>query len=164
MRYVVANKPVRTMSVMSELDRMMDSFFKDVPQWESRHPRVDIARDEEHYLLTAELPGVDEEQVEIKVEENLMTIATRAEIRKVESAGNEENGEDSGKEVMKEEENKGVKYLLKERSSAPFRRSFVLPKDVDTENIEASFHNGILSLTMKVAEKAKPRTITINQK
>merc|ERR1711879_53907 len=143
MRYVVANKPVRTMSLMSDFDRMMGSFFKDVPQWESRQPRVDIVRDEDRYLLTAELPGVNEDQLEIKIEENLLTLSSQLE---------------------KEAEKEGTQFLLKERSSASFKRSFVLPKDVDTENIEASFSNGILNLTMKIAEKAKPRMISIKKK
>ena len=143
MRYLVSNKPVRTMDLMSDFDKMMSSFFKDVPQWDSRQPRVDIVKDEENYLLTAELPGVTEDQLELKVEENLLTISSRVE---------------------KEAEKEGAKYLLKERSAVAFKRSFVLPKDVDTESIEAAFSNGILKLTMKVAEKAKPRTIEITKK
>ncbi len=143
MRYLVANKPVRTMSLMSDIDRMMDSFFKDVPQWETRQPRTDIVKEDDKYVLTTELPGIDENHLDLKVEENLLTISTNEE-----------------KEVGKEE----VKYLLRERTSATFKRSFVLPKDVDTESITALFSNGILTLTMKVSEKAKPRTISISSK
>ena len=131
------------MSLVSDLDRMMDSFFKDIPQWESRQPRVDIVREEDRYVLTAELPGVSEDQVEIKVEENLLVISSSVE-----------------KEVEKED----LKYLLRERSSASFKRSFVLPKDVDTDSINAVFNNGILTLNMKVSEKAKPRVISIKKK
>jgi len=104
-------------------------------------PRIDVREQDETYFLEAELPGLDEKSIEIKVEDNLLTL--------------------SKKEV--EEEKKEGKYLLKERSSLPFSRSFIIPSDVNKEEISASFGQGVLVLTMKKLEKALPREIEIKK-
>jgi len=65
----------------------------------------------------------------------------------------------SKKEEERKEEKKG--YVLKERKSAEFSRSFMLPKNVNSEKIEASMKNGILSLVIPKAEEAKPKKIEI---
>ena len=146
MRYLVANKPAVTLrprALMSDIDRIMDSWFSDAPYWDSRTPQVDIYKEEGQYVLTAELPGLSEDNLDIKVEGNLLTLSANVE---------------------KDAERENVKYLLKERSSSAFKRSFVLPKDVDTEKISAAFKNGVLTLEMKISEKAQPRSIAINVK
>lgn len=148
MKYLVTSRPARSLrpaGFMSDFDKVLDSFFPEAPYWDTRNPQVDIYKEEGQYVLSAELPGLSEENLDIKVEGNLLTLSA-----------------EKGKEKEAEKEN--VQYLLRERSSHAFKRSFVLPKDVDTEKISAEFKNGILTLVMKISEKAQPRSISINVK
>jgi len=143
MRYLVTTKPAayRPAAMLNDFDRVLNSWFSDAPFWDSRNPQVDIYREEGQYVLTAELPGLSEEDLDIRVEGNLLTLEAKNQ---------------------KEAEREGVKYLLKERNSSVYKRSFVLPKDVDSEKISAALKNGILVLNLPIAEKAKPRSISIN--
>ncbi len=97
-------------------DRVLDSFFEDVPVWNSRKPAVDIRQGENDYVMEVELPGLTEKDIELKVEENLMTLSSK-------------------QEESKEEKKDG--YLLQERRKTEFKRSFVLPKEVDAEKVSA---------------------------
>lgn len=144
MRYLVSSngRALRPMAFVNDFDRMLDSFFSDVPYWDSQVPKVDIHKEEGQYVLSAELPGYSQENLDIKVEGNLLTI----------SAENQKETEENDKEK---------KYLVKERLQSSFKRSFVLPKDVDSEKIEAAFKDGILTLTMQVSEKSQPKSISI---
>ncbi len=146
MRYLVSRKPnraVRTMDIFSEMDRMMNSVFNDTPEWDSRVPSVDIREEENRYLLEAELPGYTEKDVHLRVEENLLVL-------------------EANRKGEKEDKEPG--YLVRERSSASYKRSFVLPKDVDSSKISASMKNGVLSLELQKSEAAKPKTIEIKVK
>ena len=143
MKYLVTNNnpaSLRNLGLASEFDRMLDSIFSDLPGWDSRFPAVDIVKEEGQYVLSADLPGYQEDKIEIKVDGNLLTISAQVEEQKEES---------------------GKKYLVKERVSSSFKRSFALPKDVDTDKIEAAFKDGVLILTMKQSEKAQAKTINI---
>ena len=143
MKYLVTNNnpaSLRNLGFTGEFDRMLDSLFSDLPGWDSRLPSVDIVKEEGQYVLSADLPGYQEDKIEIKVDGNLLTISANAEVQKEESE---------------------KKYLLKERVSSSFKRSFTLPKDVDTDNIEAAFKDGVLVLKMKLSEKAQAKTINI---
>lgn len=128
----------RALSLANNFDRMMDSFFSDSPR--SYAPTVDIREDENKYVLEAELPGLTEKDIDVKVEDNLLTISSKTE----EKAEEKKNG-----------------YILKERRSKSFSRSFVVPKDVDKEKIEAGFKNGLLSLSLHKAPAAKPKSVEI---
>ena len=104
------------------------------------YPRVDVREDEERYTLEAELPGLTEKNIEVKVEDNLLTISSASD----------------------REDNEGpVGYVLQERRHHSFSRSFVLPKDVDRENIDAGFSNGLLKLSLDKAPEMKPKTIEV---
>jgi len=123
-----------------DFDKMMDSLFSDLPAWDARLPAVDIREEEGRYVLEAELPGLTEQDVEVKVEDAVLTIL---------SSKNEKV------------ERKSDGFLLKERKSSAFQRSFVLPKDVDRENIEAKFKNGILSIELRKSPELQPKTIEV---
>ncbi len=123
-----------------DFDKMMDSLFPDVPAWEARVPAVDIREEEGRYVLEAELPGLTEKDVEVKVEDAILTIF---------SSKNEDV------------EKKSDGFLLRERKSSAFKRSFVLPKDVDRENIAAKFKNGILSIELGKSPELQPKTIEV---
>ena len=132
MKTYVRYAPQRTSS-------LIDSVFAPGAQRTSSRPAVDIRETEDRYILDAEFPGVSEGEVEIQVEENLLTISS---------------------EPKQEKTNEG--YLVRERRIAPTKRSFVLPKDVDRNGIEARFSNGVLTIELKKAESAKPRRIEIS--
>ncbi|MDR1894533.1 MAG: Hsp20/alpha crystallin family protein [Spirochaetales bacterium] len=149
MRYLVnrptpANRSLDPVHLVNDFDRMLDTFFGDLtwPRSDSRLPRVDIKREEGQYILSADLPGYSEKDLDLKIEGNLLTISGEAR---------EEKEEDS------------KKFLLRERTSSSFKRSFVLPEDVDTEKIEASFKDGVLNLSLKQSEKVQARTISIKK-
>jgi len=103
-------------------------------------PAVDLRENDAQYLMEVELPGLAEKDIEVKLENNLLTISSR-------------------KEEKTEEKKNG--YLLRERRSAHFSRSFVLPEDVEREKIAAEFKNGILTLTFPKVPAAQPKTIEV---
>lgn len=120
-----------------ELDRVASSLLD-----QRQSPRLmpmDLFRDGDHYVLTADLPGVDPGSVDVDVDGQLLTI--RAE----RSARTED----------------GVQWLARERGAGSYLRQLTLGKDIDTENISAHYENGVLSVMIPVAEKAKPRKIEI---
>lgn len=103
-------------------------------------PPVDIAETKDKLTLRAELPGFKEDQVELTVEDGVLTL--RGE-RKFEKDAEEEN------------------YHRVERSYGTFVRSFTLPTNVDQSRIEARFADGILSVELPRREEARPKQIKI---
>jgi HSP20 family protein len=103
-------------------------------------PLVDIAEDDNEYLIKAELPGIEKDQVKVSVEDGLLVIS------------GERNSE-------KEEKNR--KYHRVERSYGSFIRSFSLPDDADGTKVKAEFKNGILKVHLPKDETAKPKSIEI---
>jgi HSP20 family protein len=104
-------------------------------------PPVDIAEEKDRILITAELPGFKENEIEIQTENGMLTL--RGE-RKFEN------------------ETDGKSYHRVERSYGQFVRSFSLPNNVDREKIQASFRDGLLRVELPKREDAKPRTIRIS--
>jgi HSP20 family protein len=101
---------------------------------------VDIQETEEGYRLTAELPGLTKDDINITLENNVLRLSGE---RKFE------------KDVKKES------YHRIERAYGTFGRSFVLPQQVSSDKVEAAFKDGILTVTVPKAEQAKPRKIAI---
>jgi len=104
-------------------------------------PAVDIYEHEGNLVLKAELPGIDPKDVDVRVENNLLTL--RGE-RKFES------------DVKRES------YHRVERAYGSFSRSFTLPNVVDTGKIKAEFKDGVLRVTLPQREEAKPKQISIS--
>jgi HSP20 family protein len=104
-------------------------------------PPVDIAEDKDRIVLTAELPGFKENQIEIQMEGGVLTLRGERKF---------------------EEEKEGRNYHRVERSYGQFVRSFTLPNNVDRDNIKASFSNGLLEIALPKREEAKPRQIRIS--
>lgn len=106
-------------------------------------PQVDLRAEENEYILSAEIPGVDENDISINIMEGVMTI--------------------SG-EKKQEQEQKGKNYYRMERSYGSFQRILSLPDDVDQDHITANFKNGVLKVTMPrqqvITQQAKPIKIT----
>ena len=140
----------RRVSVFDEMDKMMESMFNNSSAAVSgRYPAVDVVEKDNSFNLSVELPGYGKDDVEIKVDNNLLTISA-AEIKEAKKD--------------KKEEKEAVRYIMHERSSRNFTRTFVLPKDVDKEAIEASFENGLLELNVPKIPKAEPKKIDIKVK
>ena len=104
-------------------------------------PPVDIYENGDSLVLKAELPGINPDEVEIRVEDN--TLYLKGE-RKFEKEVKEQN------------------YHRVERSYGTFTRSFSLPNSIDADKVAANFKDGVLTLTMPKKEEAKPKTIKIN--
>ena len=103
-------------------------------------PAVDIYETANELVLAAEVPGIEEKDIEIKIEDNTLTL--RGE-RKFEKETKEEN------------------FHRIERSYGSFFRAFSLPNSVDTERIEAEHENGVLRVIMPKRQELKPKTVKI---
>ncbi|MGK3951546.1 Hsp20/alpha crystallin family protein [Microbacterium sp. I2] len=121
-----------------DLDRLASSLF-DTRRGPRRMP-MDLYRDGDHYVLTADLPGIDPGSVDIDVDGQLLTIRAERTLT---------SGED-------------VKWITREREAASFLRQLNLGQGIDTDRISANYNNGVLSVTIPVSEKAKPRKIEVN--
>ena len=104
-------------------------------------PSVDIYETEHELVVKADLPDVDPQDLDIRVENNVLTI--RGE-RKFEKEVNEEN------------------YLRVERAYGAFARSFTLANTVNSDAIKADYQNGVLTLSIPKREEAKPKQIKVN--
>jgi HSP20 family protein len=104
------------------------------------NPQVDIFENKDQIVLEAELPGMNPENVNISIENNVLTIHGERKFEK-----NDENDN----------------FHRVERSYGSFTRSFTLPPTVSSENANAEFENGVLRLTLAKREEAKPRRIEI---
>ena len=104
-------------------------------------PPVDIYEDEHSIQLKLEVPGIDQKDLDVKVENNVLTI--RGE-RKFEKEENEEN------------------FRRVERQYGSFTRTFTLPNTVDAENVQASYDKGILKIALPKKAEAKPKRIKVN--
>ncbi len=103
-------------------------------------PPVDIYETENELVVKADLPGLQEKDIDVRVANNTLTI--RGE-RKSEKDVNEDN------------------YFRVERAFGPFTRSFSLPNTVSPESIRADYHNGVLTLHLAKREESKPKQIKI---
>jgi HSP20 family protein len=104
-------------------------------------PPVDIYEDEHGIQLKLEAPGVDQKDLDIKVENNVLTVSGE---RKLEKEEKEEN------------------FHRVERRYGSFSRSFTLPNTVDTENIQADYESGVLKIRLAKRAEAKPKQIKVN--
>lgn len=124
-------------SLHREMDDLFNSFFGSWPTTvlESRvWPALDVSEDENEVVVTAEVPGCKAEDVDIAVHGNTLSIT----------------GEKKQKQEKKE---KGYYHI--ERSYGSFRRELTLPSDVETDKVEAVCKDGVLSIKLPKAEKAK---------
>lgn len=127
--------------------RMFEEFFNDwasrvsPSQGESWKPPVDIREDNSNLILRMEIPGVDEKDIDLKLEGLVLTIK-----------GERKNTLESD----------GYNVYQIESYYGPFSRSFALPGTVDPEKISAQFKNGVLTITLPQKPEVKPRSIKIS--
>jgi HSP20 family protein len=108
-------------------------FWGREPIW-AASPAVDIAETDKAYEITAELPGLDEKNIEVKFADGLLTIKG---------------------EKRDEKEEKKKDYYVNERHFGLFQRSFQVPDGVDVDKIEANFKKGVLAVTLPKSEQAR---------
>jgi HSP20 family protein len=146
---IVRWEPFRDLvNIQDRMNRLFDEAFRGTPRageedWAlggSWAPLVDIYEHEGNIVLKAELPGIEPKDVDIRVENNVLTL--RGE-RRIDT------------EVKREQ------YHRVERAYGAFSRSFTLPSVVDTEKIKAEYKDGVLRMTLPTREEAKPKQINI---
>ncbi len=130
-------------SPLALFEDMVNRFFSEPVSSRPWYPAVDIAENENEIVLTADVPGVKMDDIDIKVENGTLTI--------------------SGKREFQKQEEKGGYHRI-ERSYGSFQRVFTLPDSVDTEKVEASYEDGVLKVVLPKKEVAKPKTIKVSLK
>jgi HSP20 family protein len=148
---IVRWEPFRDlMSLQERMNRMFEESFRGASRGSAAEedwvggawaPVVDIYEQEGNIVLKAELPGIDPKDVDVRVENNILTL--RGE-RKLDTEVKREN------------------YHRVERSYGSFIRSFTLPNVIDTDKIKAESKDGVLRLSLPKKEEAKPKQISIN--
>jgi HSP20 family protein len=135
-------------SLQQEMNRLFSSFF-DTPapggggnsgalrRWV---PAMDLVETDDAFVLKADLPGLDEKDIGIEVEDNVLTI--------------------SGDRKAEHEESREGYYRV-ERAFGSFRRSLTLPEGVDPEKVKANFDKGVLAVRIPKPEDRKPRRVSI---
>jgi HSP20 family protein len=104
-------------------------------------PAVDIFETDNSVVVKAEMPGVDPKDIEARIQDGTLYL----------------KGERKFKNEVKKEN-----YHLVERSYGSFTRSFILPTSVDSDNVKAEYKDGVLTLTLRKKEEAKPKIIKIS--
>ena len=132
---------------VASLQNRVNSLFRDFTEGESSMttanfvPAVDVYEDAQKVVLKLEVPGIDEKDLDVRVENNTLTVKGE---RKFEKEEKEEN------------------FHRIERRYGTFYRAFTLPSTVDTEKIGASYNAGVLKLELKKKAEAQPKQIKIN--
>jgi HSP20 family protein len=141
-------EPYRELATMRQMmDRLMEDDVFNMPRLWERRPEafslaLDVAEKEDAYVVKASVPGVNPEDVEITLTDNVLTI----------------RGEMKDDKEIKEEN-----YQLRERRFGQFVRSVTLPVTVEADKVEAVNENGVLTLTLPKAEAVKPRKIEVRK-
>jgi len=140
---IVRWNPFQGLMDVRNLDRLVDEFLAHpLAEINGGHwyPAIDISEDDNNILATVEIPGMDKENVKIRLQENILTI--------------------SG-EKKKETEQKGINYHRVERSYGTISRSVTLPTPVQGEKVKALYKDGLLKITLPKTEKTKAKEISI---
>lgn len=151
MRHLTSTWPSRRNSnLFDELERMMSEFNQNSSASNissfggSFEPACDICEDENHYLLTIDVPGIKKEDIKIEMAQNVLTI--------------------SGERHSSNRSNDDKQTQKFERSHGSFTRTFSLPSSVDADKIEAHCDNGVLNIYLPKSELAHSRKIEIQSK
>ncbi len=131
--------------VRSDPFRDVDRWFQQLWASQQNGPRsmampMDAYRKDDSFLLRLDLPGVNLDSVELTVEDGVLTISA---------------------ERLAPPQTEGIESVIAERPYGSFSRQVVLGKQLDPENIQASYEDGVLTVVIPVAEKAKPRRIEV---
>ena len=142
-------EPARELNtIQNEMNRLFNTFFETAPAQGNDSaagrrwiPAMDLAENEHDFVLRVDLPGLSEDDVNIELEDNVLTI--------------------SGQRKAEHEERKEGYYRV-ERTFGRFSRSLTLPEGIDPEKVDAHFDRGVLEVTIPKPEQRKPRKVTIS--
>ena len=140
-------EPFRDLSTLQErMNRLFRESYNEAGRDESLAtssfaPAVDVYEDEHTVTLKIEVPGIDEKDNDVRIENNVLTVHGE---RKIEKEEKEEN------------------YRRVERQYGSFTRTFTLPPTVDSENVSASYDKGVLKVALPKKAEAKPKQIKVN--
>lgn len=132
-----------------DMQRQLDRAFNDMNrrftdnEWTTNNNTLalDVTETDDTYLVEANLPGIDTNDIDITLHENVLTISA---------------------EINHAEAQEGSRTLLNERFYGRFERSIRLPKAVDADKVNADYDRGVLTLTLEKSEASKPRQIAVN--
>lgn len=136
-------------SLHRQMDRLFEDFSRDLhwPRFETASemamPLIDVAETDDGLTVTAELPGIEEKDIEVDLTNNILTLKG---------------------EKKSETEEKKADYHFRERSYGSFARSIAVPFDVDPDKVEAGFAKGVLTVTLPRPPEAKRATRKIKVK
>ncbi|MGC9044299.1 MAG: Hsp20/alpha crystallin family protein [Myxococcota bacterium] len=140
--------PVRELTgIQREINRLFEDFFGETFERgieKAWGPAVDITEDGKNIYLKADLPGMNQKDIKVSVEDDVLTI--------------------SGERKSEREEKKDGKFYRLERVYGQFCRSFTLPDNVDATKISAEYKDGVLTLTIPKTEEKKSKAIEIEVK
>lgn len=129
------------LNVLKEFNEKFENLSTDNrPDGNSWNPRIDIVENDNGYVVSAELPGVQKNEIDIDIKDNTLTISGEKKFEKKEEKDN---------------------YLRVERSYGKFQRSLYLDQNVDREKISAKYKDGILQVTLPKKEEATPKKIEV---
>jgi HSP20 family protein len=137
--------PFREMlDLRRRMDRMFEDSFRAMDQWEGGEQQaslaLDVSEDQDKYTIKASIPGVNPDDVEITMNNDILTI--------------------SGQSSQENEQEQGQLHL-RERRFGSFSRSIRLPNAINSDHIEATCENGVLTIQLPKAEETKPRRINV---
>lgn len=142
------NRKITLVRPSQIFDTFMDEFFENqsggLRTFATGNIELDMYETDTDVMVEAKVPGYTNEDISIKVEDNIFTLEGNIK--------EEKDGKD------------GRKYHIKELREESFARSISLPTRVDAEKADASFENGVLKVKLPKLEEAKPKTITIKMK
>jgi len=141
--------PLRTLSqLQSEMNRLFDHRLEGeesatpsaavASDWS---PPVDVAEDTDQYMITADVPGVDPDSIEVTLENGILTLR--------------------GERQPEQSEEELAKYKRMERVRGTFYRRFTLPDTADSEKVQARCRNGVLAISIPKQERVQPRKIEV---
>jgi HSP20 family protein len=135
----------------TEMDRLFDSFFRDMPAWGLRtwpaltewQPALDVEETDKEILVRAEIPGVSADDLDLAIQNNTLVI--------------------SGEKKESQERKEGG-YVYQERRYGSFCREVALPTAVDEANVKAEYKDGVLHVTLQKSQEALPKKIKVTTK
>jgi HSP20 family protein len=134
-------------ALYNRFNRLFDDPFFRVGQMDDDagmglwNPAVDLYEKDDHFMIKAELPGVNKDDIKIDLQDRLLTLS----------------GERTYDNEVKEEN-----YYRRERSYGKFQRAFTLPTDVDSDKIKAEFKDGVLQIEVPKPEEKKAKQVTVH--
>jgi HSP20 family protein len=150
MTFLANWEPVRQYSTMQDRANRMNRLFRELLSSEASEealtttsfaPPVDIYEEEHNITLKIEVPGIDENDIDVRIENNTLTVQG---VRKIEKEEKEEN------------------FRRVERQYGSFTRSFTLPPSVDPAQVSAHYDKGVLNINLGKKAEAKPKQIKVN--